>query len=253
MNAPHSAFSHYAWRAGILAELDPRFPSTLYAWTDGGALELHARGDTFFGYVHCGYARLAYAAHPHPLIEGMYFEAPEHLSIAGGEGIIICRHRYRGVFTIGGPIEPTGRLRYIDGCTDSLLIGPQRRGEPCLNALYFPPGIDQTAHTHPSDRIGLIAGGRGRCVADGAGTVELVPGMIFCIHAHGRHKFATPHGEPMVVIAYHPDSDAGPTDEEHPMLTRTIVEGESARFRPDIRTGLGTAVEFEYPREWPAS
>ena len=30
----------------------------------------------------------------------------------------------------------------------------------------------------------------------------------------------------MDVIAYHPDSDWGPTDVEHPMVNRTLVEGK---------------------------
>jgi hypothetical protein len=52
-----------------------------------------------------------------------------------------------GPFQVAGPVEEHGRVRYIDGCTDSLLNAPQLRGEPCLNHLHFPRGIDQTLHT----------------------------------------------------------------------------------------------------------
>lgn len=62
---------------------------------------------------------------------------------------------------VGGPIEDRGRLRYIDGCTDTLLIPPWRRGEACLNLLHLPPGIEQTMHTHPSDRAGMTVRGAG--------------------------------------------------------------------------------------------
>ena len=83
--------------------------------------------------------------------------------------------------------------------------------------------------------------GRGECVFDngdgeGERVVELSPGMIFTIHAEGQHKFRTPFAEDMRVLAYHPDSDFGPTDEEHPMLNRTIVDGVSAKHLEDIRT-----------------
>ena len=40
----------------------------------------------------------------------------------------------------------------------------------------------------------------------------------------------------MAVIAYHPDSDFGPTHEVHPMINRTIVDGVSARLIEKIRT-----------------
>jgi mannose-6-phosphate isomerase-like protein (cupin superfamily) len=105
--------------------------------------------------------------------------------------------------------------------------------------LYFPPGIDQTAHTHPSDRIGIVMSGRGRCVYWENGvelTQELEPGMLWVIHTDGVHKFQTPHGEHLRVLAYHPDSDYGPTHQFHPMLNRTIVDGVSANQLPAIQT-----------------
>ena len=112
-------------------------------------------------------------------------------------------------------------------------------GDPCLNLLYFPPDIDQTAHTHPSDRIGIVMSGKGKCVAwqDGIEeAIDLVAGMIWVIHTDGVHKFQTPYGESMRVLAYHPDSDYGPTHQFHPMLNRTIVDGISANQLPDIQT-----------------
>jgi quercetin dioxygenase-like cupin family protein len=110
-------------------------------------------------------------------------------------------------------------------------------GDPCFNLLHFPEGIDQTEHTHPSDRIGMVIRGLGECVVDGGETIiPLEAGMIFCIHTDGLHKFRTLRGSEMTVLAYHPDSDFGPTDTFHPMLNRTIVNGVSASKLPEIQT-----------------
>ena len=40
----------------------------------------------------------------------------------------------------------------------------------------------------------------------------------------------------MDLTVFHPDTDYGPTHENHPMLNRTIVEGVSAREIDKIRT-----------------
>lgn len=157
---------------------------------------------------------------------------------------------YRAQTTIGGPVESTGRLKYIDGCTDSLLVPPVKKGDPCLNHLHFPKGITQTPHTHPSHRIGLVVRGEGECVTP-FGNLPLVEGCIFLIREHdgvstsvgvdgalhetGTHKFNT-YGSHMDVIAFHPDSDFGPEDDCHPMINRTIVNGVSASQLASIRT-----------------
>jgi quercetin dioxygenase-like cupin family protein len=122
---------------------------------------------------------------------------------------------------LGGPIENSGRLCYIDGCSDSLLIYPSRAGDPSVNLLHFPPGINQTFHIHPSIRLGLVASGYGKsCLADKE--IDLVPGSIFCIEEREYHRFTTSDSE-MRVIAYHPDGDWGPTDQNHTMLNRTYI------------------------------
>lgn len=146
--------------------------------------------------------------------------------ISGADGFAVARLDYIGFDTIVGPIEREGRLRYIDGCTDSLLIGPPKFGDPCLNLLYFPAGISQTQHTHPSNRIGMIASGRGRCVTP-HGDIDLLPGVVFNIPRDSKHSFFT-DDEEMRVIAFHPDTDFGPRDEDHPMINRTMIDGKSA-------------------------
>lgn len=227
------SFTAYSLTHGLLANFShDAFPTLLLAWNED-VLPLPPTG-THFGYVYAGQPTLQTELGAYNLNSGMYFSLPDSGSISGGRGVVMTRLGYRGMFSLGGPIEATGRLRYIDGCTDSLLIPPVLKGDACLNALYFPPGIDQTAHTHPSIRLGIIARGRGECVTP-MGTIPLTPGQIFCIHAEGLHCFRT-GDSPMTVIAYHPDSDFGATHAEHPMLNRTIVDGVSARYREEIRT-----------------
>ena len=169
------------------------------------------------------------------LKRGMYFAACGPVKLAGGSGLCLVCADYRPQFSVGGPVESSGRLRYIDGCTDSLLIPPVKMGDPCLNALFFPPGIMQTQHTHPSVRLGLIVSGRGTCLTP-AGNIPLVPEMCFVIETDAVHHFSTPTDSGMVVIAYHPDSDFGPQDQNHPMINRTIVGGVSAALIDTIRT-----------------
>lgn len=171
------------------------------------------------------------------LAMGMYASVNEHFSLSG-KAIVIEHVGYDAMFSLGGPIEPKGRLKYIDGCTDSLLIPPTIKGDPCLNHLHFPAGIDQTAHTHPSLRAGIVARGRGICRywdEHGEHEQELFPGLAWAIHPECRHAFKT-EGYSMDVIAYHPDSDFGPEHEFHPMINRTIVDGKSANVIKEIQT-----------------
>lgn len=153
------------------------------------------------------------------------FAAQGPIEISGADGFAVVRVGYVGLNSVVAA-ERVGRLKYIDGCTDTLLIAPPKLGDPCLNLLHFPPGITQTKHTHPSNRVGMIASGRGRCVTP-HGNVDLLPGVVFVIPKDAEHSFETVEEE-MRVIAWHPDTDSGPSDESHPMLDRTIVGGVSA-------------------------
>lgn len=165
-------------------------------------------------------------------------------------GGIYAKENFKAQTTIGGVVEEKGRLKYIDGCTDSILIHPVKKGLPCLNHLHFPNGIIQTPHTHPSHRIGLVIRGEGEC-ATPFGDLPLTTGCIFIIkeyngtdkalgldglmHDAGTHKFNTDKSS-MDVIAFHPDSDFGAEDEFHPMINRTIVNGVSANSIDAIKT-----------------
>lgn len=186
-----------------------------------------------FGYVAEGYVdiRDRQAHRTVTLGKGEYFSvnAPVRFAFGPVPTRVVAIHvtPFVALRTFGGAIEPKGRLRYIDRCSDSLLIGPPKFGDPCLNLLHFPAGIHQTAHTHPSVRCGAIANGEGYCINGDGQRLDLLPGMIWIIPAETVHSFHTADsGAELNVIAYHPDTDFGPQDEDHPMLNRTWVGGQ---------------------------
>jgi len=239
----------------------PRFPIKYY--------NVHSRlpelygSCSYYGYVYGGYYSVLFSGSGIQTInDGMFFSTAGKFSITdhGPDARMVLievwhtngdyqKNKFRAYTLFGGPIEQEGRLKYIDGCTDSLLIPPVKMGDPCLNHLHFPRNITQTSHTHPSHRIGIVADGRGTCVTP-FGLLPLEKGMIFVIkeddgtlhqgldgdeYPAGEHKFDTQDSH-MDVIAFHPDSDFGATDEVHPMINRTMVEGVSASNIESIRT-----------------
>jgi len=138
---------------------------------------------------------------------------------------LIIRLGYITPNTLGW-IEEKGRLSYIDGCSDSLLVYPSRLGDPSLNLLYFPQGINQTFHRHPSIRLGCVINGSGiACFGESKIEEEkiLETGTAFCLAEQERHRFKT-LDDTMIVVAFHPDGDWGPTDKNHSMLNRTYIE-----------------------------
>lgn len=179
------------------------------------------------------------------LADGCHVELRD--DVAGGTCRVIVSQRegFRGVRAAGGPVEELGRLRYIDGCSDSLLACPPVKGDPCLNHLHFPDGIIQTEHWHPSTRAGTVARGVGWCETP-AGLTPLVPGMAFHIPTGGLHRFIT-EAAPMDVIAYHPDTDWGPTDEDHPMVNRTWI-GEGRKIDNSGGAHAAAAIEERWLR-----
>ncbi|NJN59368.1 MAG: cupin domain-containing protein [Leptolyngbyaceae cyanobacterium SL_5_9] len=214
------------------------FPITFQVWQNR-VIDLPDTG-THFGYTYQGLASLTVPAkaEAYPLHPGMYFCLPGKGSIGGKEtsGIVITHPSYRGMFSLGGPIETQGRFAYIDGGTSSLLIPPVLRGDPCLNAMYFPPATEQTSHTHPSDRLGVVVEGQGECKTPQE-TAHLQPGIIFWIPANSLHQFCTKDNK-LTVVVFHPDSDTGFTHQDNPMLNRTLVGEVSAAELPQIQTKM---------------
>lgn len=220
------------------------YPGRVQTW-QGGALELSAAG-THFGFVYQGTPTLirenvggsSQRSQSFGLTGGMYFCLPGAGQLEGQHcsGLVITCPTYGGMFSLGGPLEAQGRLAYIDGGTSSLLIPPVLMGDPCLNAMYFPAGVEQTVHTHPSDRLGLVVAGAGM-VETPDSTNPIAPGNIFWISAHQPHRFCT-GDSPLTIVVFHPDSEGGFTHRDNPMLRRTLVEGVSAADLPAIQTPI---------------
>jgi quercetin dioxygenase-like cupin family protein len=207
---------------------DEQFSSVISAWNSN---DLKLESGTHFGYVYEGTIDLLINDNrQYTLEKGMYFSVNSAAKIISrqkpAKGFIISRNEYNGFFSIGGPVEQKGRYKYIDGCSDSLLISPVLKGDPCLNLLYFPSKIFQTRHTHPSVRIGIILQGSGQCILPDM-VLPLTSGQIFIIQPDVIHSFKTDTSD-MTIVVYHPDSDFGPTDQNHPMINKTIINGVSA-------------------------
>jgi len=194
-----------------------------------------------FGFVGSGRVRIKSDCFPDKVVNAReYFCLPDgglvELLELGSRVLIVSVEGFLGMGNVGGPIESAGRLPYIDGCSDSVLIAPPVVGDPVLNLLHFPPEIEQTFHTHPSLRAGFVARGQGVCEHyEDDGHKESDPenplreplkiGSLFVIPAEAWHRFMTENLR-MDVVAFHPDSDQGPSREDHPMFNRTLVNGE---------------------------
>lgn len=213
---------------GLVAEdLDPSYPLHLYALGEPGAVVPDQAG-ALFGFVAAGSLRVVDEQIDWVVNAGEWFATRDRAALRGSQGVkafAAQRLAFSGLYARGGPIEPRGRLRYIDGCSDSLLCGPPVAGDPCLNLLHFPPGIEQTMHTHPSARVGIIVSGRGVC-RTGSKRRALRAGQVFALRPNAEHAFSTSEHS-LNVVAWHPDSDWGPTHQSHPMLNRTWVDGRS--------------------------
>ncbi|ASC70580.1 hypothetical protein XM38_015200 [Halomicronema hongdechloris C2206] len=233
------ASSLYCLSAQPVIELNQEFPRIqVHTWWHH-SLELFAPG-THVGFVYQGQPHLHRAAQndDYRLQPGMYFSLPGsgHIDGAASAGMVITLLRYQGMFMVGGPLESCGRLAYINGGTSSLLIPPICRGDPCLHGMYLPGGIEQTLHTHPSYRVGLVVTGGGSLTTPQQ-HLPLQPGTLFVIPAHDQHRFCT-DDTGLIVVVLHPDSPTGFTHQENPMMTRTLVDGRSATELPQLHTSI---------------
>ena len=218
-------------------ELDYRMAGhpSIARWVINEIIVDDSEADTHFLFVSEGEVTLKCDSGEFLLKENCFAAVPGNFSLDGsGQVLVATLLNYTGLFNVGGPIEPFGRLKYIDGCSSTVLINPLRRGEPCLNFLYVPPGISQTPHTHPSLRIGLVASGSGTCEVD-EGTFQMQPGTVFILPENKLHSFHA-IDDYLKIIIYHPDSDVGPTDDSHTMLNNTFVGKKSAQVLDAIRT-----------------
>lgn len=202
--------------------VDANFPTNLLI-PAGGPIEVRS-GDTAYVVVSDKAAEVKTGRHAYSLLQGMYASVTGPAFIEGLVGFVAIRKNYDGLNQFGGPAEKLGKLRYIDGCSDTLLLSPPVKGDPCLNYLHVPPFVSQTAHTHPSVRIGCVVGGEGVCRVQGR-EIPLLPNQIFLLPPEELHSFHTTQSY-LSIVVYHPDSDFGPTHEDHPMINKTEIDGK---------------------------
>jgi hypothetical protein len=212
----------------ILNQLDSMYPTSGYLLeTQNFTLPEFCKYCSVYGYSY-GDSTLTVDGKNYNLEQGQYFGLSVKNSLTAeikNKLFLIVRLGYMVPNTIGW-VEQRGRLSYIDGCSDSLLIYPARLGDASLNLLYFPPGISQTFHRHPSIRLGCVIQGEGYSEHGENNKLEtnaLVDGISFCLSEQERHRFKTTESS-MTVIAFHPDGDWGPTDHNHTMLNRTYLD-----------------------------
>lgn len=115
-----------------------------------------------------------------------------------------------------------GNLNYIDGGTNTTAVNPGRLGDPVINYVHFPAGMQQTLHTHPSHRVGMVLKGRGLVELDDS-EFPLDTGDVFFMRRNVLHNFMCPYNEDVVLFVFAPDSGTGPTDEVNPLKIRTYV------------------------------
>ncbi|WP_157650434.1 cupin domain-containing protein [Burkholderia ubonensis] len=200
-----------------------------------GGMQQFDPDSTHFIVIQSGELEVLHKGSIYHLRSGQFGCFPGALMLTGdAQAILVTSLGYEGSTLVGGPVEALGRLRYIDGCTSSVLLAPPVRGEPCLNFLYLPRNTSQTLHTHPTIRVGLILSGDGQCETH-HGLLEFRAGMAFVIPPGVVHSFQG-RGESMRIAIYHPDSDSGPTHTDHTMLNRTYVNGTTAKTMTDLHT-----------------
>ena len=173
--------------------LKTMYPSILVSWRK--STEAGISTTNVMGYVVSGTAVINTPNIRASISERGFFSSPGPVGIeiiGDAQVVTIERLGYRGPEIIGNT-EDKGRLSYIDGCSDSMLVPPCRMGDAVLNLLHFPPGILQTQHTHPSIRLGIVAKGEGIAWYEGATDKNpwekaLIPGAVFCLEEQEHPK-----------------------------------------------------------------
>lgn len=116
-----------------------------------------------------------------------------------------------------------GNLSYMDGGTNTTAINPGRLGLPVINYVHFPAGMQQTLHTHPSQRIGLVLSGKGEIELDNNVMFPIKAGDCWVMERNVLHNFMCNQDEDVILFVFSPDSGTGPTDEVNPLKVRTYV------------------------------
>src|SRR5258708_5861133 len=100
----NASFSGYAIAHGMVHnESRNKFPTMLYGFETEEEFDLTKPGSTFYGFVMEGHPILHIEELQIPLKKGMYFCVPGDTvaSITGGDGLIVERIGFKGVFSLG--------------------------------------------------------------------------------------------------------------------------------------------------------
>lgn len=209
-------------KEGVINMLGTMYPSKLSKISKVGRVNFQAYSTTY-GIVLHGHLTVrstgsSYEKQVGPL---EYFCITDQEAELDGTAVFFTRLGFIGQPTIGGPIETSGRLSYIDNCSDTILVYPPRFGDPSISLLSFPHNITQRFHTHPSIRMGVVVRGKGYSELGTGEKIQLEPGVAFCVSEREVHRFVTDSKSGLDVISYHPDGEWGPTDQNHTLLNRT--------------------------------
>lgn len=195
-------------RSGLLRDLEhTAHPSRVRGFV-GAALPLADEG-THFGVLFAGVAKIRAPQGGFPLVAGMWFSLPSGGTLVGhGEGVVATRLGWRGLFQVGGPMEPLGRLDQPDGCSHTVLVAPPGPGDPWLGHVHVPSGTRQRRQAWDRLRVGLVLRGHGICEVDGQGERDLHPGLVFVIEPLRAHALTT--GEASLDVAIYDPEASGP-------------------------------------------
>lgn len=167
-----------------------------------------------------------YSDHVHFEKVNAAFTVNNHFTIKCGHGTAVVieypgLHLLESRYYVQDHLD-MGNLSYMDGGTNTTAVNPGRLGDPVVNYVHFPAGMQQTLHTHPSHRVGMVLKGRGLIELDDS-EFPLEPGDVFFMQRNVLHNFTCPHNEDVVLFVFAPDSGTGPTDEVNPLKIRTYV------------------------------
>lgn len=154
------------------------------------------------------------------------FAVNNHFTVKCGSGTAVVVE-YMGLHLLESryfvqEVLDMGNLSYMDGGTNTTAVNPGRLGDPVINYVHFPAGMEQTLHTHPSHRVGMVLKGHGKIELDD-GEFPLKTGDVFFMQRNVLHNFKCPYDENVVLFVFAPDSGTGPTDEVNPLKIRTYV------------------------------
>lgn len=120
-----------------------------------------------------------------------------------------------------GKIPQRGAIEYEPGGQETTLVYPDIFGEPTLNFLSMEPHFrDQLMHWHDAIRINIVISGEVFCETPSHAPVTCNRGSIIILPNGALHRFRT-NSTGMKFVAFHPDSEFGPTPKNNPMFNKT--------------------------------